>query len=286
MHEYFSEDLVPAHRQQLAITEIIHGEVSETQDVVVFRNPLFGVVMALDNVVQTTTGDEFIYHEMMTHVPILAHGDAKRVLIIGGGDGGILRHVLMHKKVSHVTMVEIEPRVIELTQRYMPQICGEAFDDPRANIVIDDGCKFVKESTEAFDVIIVDSTDPEGPGKVLFTPEFYADCKARLTPGGVMVTQSGVPFSQPQTLCDCTVNLAKSFADVTFYMAAIPTYISGAMALGFATDNKALRQVDVATLRSRLADSQVGECGYYTPDVHRAAFALPRYVENLIENNA
>ncbi len=168
MAEYFSEALVSAHRQQLLISEIVYRESSSTQEILIFRNPLFGTVMALDNVVQTTTGDEFIYHEMLTHVPILAHGNASRALIIGGGDGGILRHVLKHKKIERAVMVEIEPRVIDLTKQYIPEICGDAFDDPRAKVIIDDGCKYVRETEERFDVVIVDSTDPDGPARVLY----------------------------------------------------------------------------------------------------------------------
>ena len=238
--------------------------------------------MTLDKVVQTTTGDEFIYHEMLTNVPILAHGNVSRVLIIGGGDGGILRHVLKHKKILHATMVEIEPRVIDLTKKYMPEICGDAFDDPRAEIIIADGCKFVRETARHFDVVIIDLTDPEGPGEVLFTPEFYADCKKCLTPGGVMVTQSGVPFSQPKTVQISQRNLALSFADVTFFVATIPTYISGQMTLGFATDNPALKQVDLATLQARQKEAGMDDCRYYTPAIHQAAFALPRYIEKLL----
>ncbi len=287
MTEYFSEHLVPAHRQQLECTEILFRSGSGTQEVLVFKNPLFGTVLALDKVVQTTTGDEYVYHEMMTHVPILAHGAAESVLIIGGGDGGILRHTLMHPGVKRAVMVEIEPQVIDMTKKYMPSICGDAFENPKGKVIIDDGCKYVREAKEKFDVIIVDSTDPHGPGIVLFTPEFYADCKNCLKPGGVMVTQSGVPFSQPTTVQNCKRDLGKSFADVTFYMATIPTYISGQMALGWATDNSALRKIDVGLLTERLKAAGFGDkLSYYTPEVHKGAFAMPRYVEKLLEKSA
>jgi spermidine synthase len=280
--DYFSENLVPAHRQQLQCTEVLFRANADTQEVVIFRNPRFGTVLALDQVIQTTEKDEFIYHEMMTHVPILAHGAAKRVLIIGGGDGGILRHVLMHKNVERAVMVEIEPAVVEMAKRYLPTICGDAFDNARGQVIIADGCAYVRETKDKFDVIIVDSTDNHGPGAVLFTTKFYADCKNRLTPGGVIVTQSGVPFTQPETIQLCHKNLGKSFADVTFYMATIPTYISGAMALGFASDNPALKQADQAALEARFKASGLKDLQYYTPAVHRAAFAVPRYVEKLL----
>jgi spermidine synthase len=279
---YFSENLVPAHRQQLQCTEVLFRGEGVTQGVVIFRNPRFGTVLALDDVVQTTTHDEFVYHEMIAHVPILAHGTAKRVLIIGGGDGGVLRHALMHQSVEQAVLVEIEPTVIDMTKKYLPTICGDAFDNPRAKVVIADGCAYVCDAAEKYDVIIVDSTDNHGPGAVLFTAEFYADCKRSLNPGGILITQSGVPFTQPDVLKLCRNNLKKSFADVGFYMATIPTYISGPMALGFSSDNATLRTTSLATITERYKAAQLKNLQYYTPAVHVAAFALPQYVENLL----
>ena len=138
-------------------------------------------MLTLDDVVQTTEGDNFIYHEMMTHVPILAHGAARRVLIIGGGDGGMAREVLRHDGVTHVTMVEIDAGVVDFSRQYLPMLSQGAFDDPRLELVIADGAEFIRRTKGGYDVIIVDSTDPIGPGEVLFTDTFYGHAKRALT---------------------------------------------------------------------------------------------------------
>ena len=170
------------------------------QRIRVFENARFGRVLTLDGVVQTTEGDEFIYHEMMAHVPILAHGAARRVLIVGGGDGGMAREVLRHRAVEHVTMVEIDAGVVEFSKKYLPSLSAGAFDDPRLDLVIADGADFVAQTDRRFDVAIIDSTDPVGPGEVLFTDTFYGRAKRCLAPGGVLVTQNGVPFMQGDEL--------------------------------------------------------------------------------------
>ena len=196
MTDWMKESLYPEYAQALSIDELLYDSETEHQRLKVFQNNRFGRVLTLDDVVQTTEGDNFIYHEMLTHVPILAHGAAKRVLIIGGGDGGMAREVLRHASVEHVTMVEIDAGVVEFSKTYLPTLSQGAFDDPRLNLVIADGADFMKAPGGTFDVIIVDSTDPIGPGEVLFTDTFYGHAKAALTPGGILVTQNGVPFLQ------------------------------------------------------------------------------------------
>lgn len=277
---WFDETLYPEYRQSLKAGTVLFRRKTEFQDLVIFENPRFGRVLALDGVVQTTEGDEFIYHEMIAHVPILAHGGARRVLIIGGGDGGTLREVLKHR-VETAVMVEIDPGVIKLSREYLPSLSAGAFDDPRARIVIADGVRFVTETAERFDVIIVDSTDPAGPGEVLFTEQFYRDCKRCLAPGGVMVTQSGVPFMQPEELRRSARRLRVSFKDVSCYLAPVPTYACGPMTLGWATDAD-LRNVPVETLRRRFSEAGFAT-RYYTPDVHTAAFVLPPLIASLVE---
>lgn len=148
-----------------------------TRDLIIFENAAFGRVMALDGVVQTTERDEFIYHEMMTHVPLLAHGHAKHVLIIGGGDGAMLREVTRHKNVESITMVEIDAGVVSFCRQYLPNHNAGSYDDPRFKLVIDDGVNFVNQTSQTFDVIISDCTDPIGPGESLFTSAFYEGCK-------------------------------------------------------------------------------------------------------------
>jgi spermidine synthase len=273
------ETLYPFHRQSLRIDRLLYDSRTDHQRIQVFENARFGRVLTLDGVVQTTEGDEFIYHEMMAHVPILAHGAAKRVLIIGGGDGGMAREVLRHATVEHVTMVEIDAGVVSFCREYLPSLSAGAFDDPRLNLVIADGAAYVAEAGETFDVILVDSTDPIGPGEVLFTDTFYGRAKARLTEGGILVTQNGVPFLQPDELTGTLRALKALFRDAGCYLATVPTYAGGPMAFGWGTDGTA-RHTGVETLRRRAADAGL-DCRYYTPDVHVGAFALPGYVSRL-----
>lgn len=280
MTDWFDETLHPEFRQGLSMDRILYRDTSDLQDLVIFDNARFGRVMCLDGVVQTTEGDEFVYHEMMAHVPILAHGAARAVLIIGGGDGGMAREVLKHSNTL-VTMVEIDGAVVDFCKEHLPNHSAGAFDNPRLDLIIADGAKFVKETDRRFDVIIVDSTDPIGPGAVLFTAEFYADCKRCLTPGGVVVTQNGVPFVQPEEITNSYRRLGESFTDVHFYRAGVPTYQGGDMAFGWASDNAQLRQVSISELTHRYQDSRI-ETRYVTPELHAASFALPKTIQDLM----
>ncbi|MFQ6017575.1 MAG: polyamine aminopropyltransferase [Kiloniellaceae bacterium] len=281
MTDWVEERLHDDFRIRLRANKILYDSQTAYQHIVFFENSAFGRVMALDDVVQTTERDEFIYHEMLAHVPILAHGAVREVLIVGGGDGGMLEETLKHRKVERVTLVEIDQRVIDLSRRYLSSICGRAFEDPRVNLVIAEGAGFVSASKARFDVIIVDSTDPIGPGVALFTEHFYKSCKACLAPGGVLVTQNGVPFLQSTELVNALHCLRPIFADTTCYLATVPTYVGGPMAFGWATDDTGLRQTPVDTLRARFEDAEL-TTDYYTPEVHHAAFALPGYVAKLI----
>ena len=268
------------YTQRFEVSRVVFEQKSDVQDLIIFETPAFGRVLALDGVVQTTEGDEFIYHEMLVHVPMMAHGAARRVLIIGGGDGGALREALRHP-VERATMVEIDPAVIDLCRSHMPSLSDDAFDDPRAEVIIADGIRFMAETDRTFDVIIVDSTDPIGPGEVLFTEAFYADCRRRLAPGGVLVTQCGVPFFQPSEVTDSHARLRPHFADVGFYVIAVPTYVGGFMTLGWASDAPELRQAPLSVLKERFAGADFST-RYYTPAVHRGAFALPPYIQRLL----
>ena len=278
---WFDEQLHGAHRQGLKVDAVLYDSETEHQRLQVFQNPQFGRFLTLDGVVQTTEGDEFIYHEMMAHTPIIAHGNARRVLIIGGGDGGMAREVLRHDAVEHVTMVEIDAGVVEFSKEYLPTLSAGAFDDQRLNLVIADGAEFVKTSKDRFDVIIVDSTDPIGPGEVLFTDTFYGRAKRLLNDGGIIVTQNGVPFMQGEELTNTMRAFRALFADATCYLATIPTYAGGPMAFGWGTDGDA-RATPLEVLEGRFAASGVTGLRYYTPEVGQAAFALPGYVKALM----
>ncbi|MEX2648829.1 MAG: polyamine aminopropyltransferase [Alphaproteobacteria bacterium] len=278
---WIAETLHADFRTTYRADKVLHEESSEHQHLVLFENATFGRMLVLDGAIQTTEKDEFIYHEMLAHLPILAHGRVRRVLIIGGGDGGMLEEVLKHRAIERVVMVEIDPSVIAFSKRHLRSICGAAFDDPRAQVVIADGARFVAESAERFDLVIVDSTDPIGPGAVLFTEAFYRGCHRVLNPGGVLVTQNGVPFLQAAELVGSLAAFRRIFRDSGCYLATIPTYTGGPMAFGWACDDPELRRVPIETLSARFAAAGVAT-RYYTPDVHVAAFALPRYVADLI----
>lgn len=255
--------------------------IAGAQELGVFENPTFGRVMILDGAYQITTADEFIYHEMMAHVPLFAHGGAERVLILGGGDGGVAREVLRHRTVRHLTLVEIDRAVVDLARAEFPEIAAGAFDDPRLELVIADGAEYVARGSAAFDVVIVDAPDPIGAGAALFTGSFYADCRACLRPGGILVSQSGMPFLTPDWLRGHVSDLRRAFADVALFLTTVPSYTGGPMAHGFASDDPARREVSEAVLRARQA--QAGIAGrYWSPAVHRAAFALPPYVADCL----
>ncbi len=277
----YAETLYDAYGQVFSVDKLYFENKTEHQHLVIFHNAKFGRVMALDGVIQTTEKDEFIYHEMLTHVPLLAHSNAKEVLIIGGGDGGILREVCKHPQVTHITQVEIDAQVIEMCKAFLPAHSAGAFDDPRANIVIDDGMNFVRHTDKKFDVIISDSTDPIGPGEVLFTESFYEACKHCLKPGGIFVAQNGVAYMQLDEVSTSAKRLRQSFGDVTFYSAAVPTYIGGIMTFAWASDKPELRQLPVTEIDSRFNSANL-QTKYYTPQVHVAAFALPRYIVQAI----
>ena len=280
--EWFLERLHTGYRQGFEVTRTLHRQKTEFQELVIFDTPTFGRVLVLDGILQTTEADEYFYHEMLTHPPILAHGAVGDVLIIGGGDGGTLREVLKHRNIRRVTIVEIDADVVENCRRYLPSISKGAFEDRRTELVFADGVAFVAETKDKFDLIIVDSTDPTGPGEALFEERFYADCKAGLKEKGILVTQNGVPFLQGAELATSYRRLKSLFADATFYLTAVPSYVGGFMALGWASTEAANRRVPLETLETRFAEAAI-ETRYYTPAVHLAAFALPRYIMDGME---
>ncbi|NNF92799.1 MAG: polyamine aminopropyltransferase, partial [Boseongicola sp.] len=256
MTDWIREPLHDAWAQSLKVGKSYYDSETAHQRIRVFQNDTFGRVLTLDDVVQTTERDNFIYHEMMAHVPIIAHGQATRALIIGGGDGGMAREVLKHRSIGHVTMVEIDAGVVDFSKEYLPMLSDGAFDDPRLDLVIADGARFIRETSGGFDVIIVDSTDPIGPGEVLFTDTFYGHAQKALAQGGILVTQNGVPFMQGNELTDTMRAFKSLFADWTCYTATIPTYAGGPMAFGWGTDGDA-RATPTETLRQRYEASGI-----------------------------
>jgi spermidine synthase len=265
-------------RMTYQVERVIQEVQTEHQHLVLFEHAFFGKVLMLDGATQVTTKDEFIYHEMMTHVPILAHGHAREVLIVGGGDCGIAEEVLKHGSVRRLTQVEIDASVVEFAEEHFPEFTKPVLGDERFDLVIDDGMKYVAKTDRRFDVIIVDSTDPLGPGKVLFSQKFYAACRRCMTRGAVLVAQNGVPIFQSGELTSTILKFRKLFADGYCYVAAIPTYVGGHMAMGWATDNVKMRHASVKTIAGRYDRAGRFPTRYWTPEVHVAAFALPRFI--------
>lgn len=281
---WLNETLYPAWGQRFRVVRELARVRSAFQDIAIVETESHGRVLVLDGVIQITEADEFVYQEMLAHVPLIAHGEARRVLIIGAGDGGVLRRVLAHGGVERAVMVEIDGEVIRLCRAHMPAISGDAWNDPRAEVIVGDGIAHVREAHAAsYDVIIVDSTDPIGVGEVLFTDEFYANCARILTPRGLVVNQCGVPFMQGDELRETSLRRRKAFADVHAYVAAVPTYVGGFMTLGWAAKQPGLRDVAPEDLTRRAeAAGILGTTRYWTPAVHTAAFQLPPYIAALL----
>ena len=286
--DWFDETLHDGIRQSLSVDRMLHREHTGLHDLAIFENRLFGRVLTLDGAVQTAEADEYVYHEMLAHPAILARKAALRsgpedrldILIVGGGDGGCLREALRHPEVR-ATQVEIDPRVVELAKTWLPALSAGAFDDPRADLVFADGARFVAETDRRFDVAIVDSTDPIGPGAALFTEDFYRNCKRCLKAGGVLITQNGVPALQGEELASSHAAFRRLFADPAFYVAPVPTYNGGFMAFGWATDDAGLRRWSSATIRDRI-DTIGLTTRYFNADIFAAAFALPNDIRGLM----
>src|SRR4051812_22436251 len=261
---WINETLYPNWGQRFLVKRELARVKSAFQDIAIFESYSHGRVMVLDGAIQITEGDEFVYQEMLTHVPLLAHGSATNVLIIGAGDGGVLRRVLQHPNVKRVVMVEIDGEVIRLSKEFLPNIAGNAWNDPRAQVIVGDGIDYVKNAPDnTFDVIIVDSTDPIGVGEVLFTDDFYRNSARILTAQGLIVNQCGVPFMQADELRDTSARRRKFFPFVSAYVAAVPTYVGGFMTLGWAAKDPTLSQVGVEIIRQRACQARIDGATLY-----------------------
>jgi len=268
---WYEEDSPPSIRHGLKV-KLVYAEKTPFQEMAIYEHDFLGRVLVLDGVVQTTQRDEHIYHEMLVHVPLLGGAFSIEpekpisVLIIGGGDGGILREVLKHRSVQCATMVEIDAAVIEACSRHLG-IQGD-YDDPRVQLIIGDGAEFIQSEgcrCQPYDLIIVDSPDPIGAGEVLYTPEFYRNIVQCLQPHGVFVRHLGVPFYQEAVFANGVQRMREVFGQVEIYRAAVPTYLGGDMAFAVATlDGRSCR-----------VPWQAFTGKYYNSEIHAAAFALP-----------
>lgn len=271
----------PGQAMSLKVGEVLYDAQTEYQRLSIFRSRdgPWGNVMVLDGAIQLTDRDEFVYHEMMAHVPLLAHPCPKRVLIIGGGDGGVLREVLRHPEVEQCDLVDIDGAVIEQSKVFFPQVAS-GFASPRANAMVGDGAAFVRDKESVYDVIIVDSSDPEGPASVLFGEEFYSNVKRCLKPNGIVCSQGESAWLHLKLIETMTSFLKEkmAFPTVKYGMIYIPTYPCGSIGALIAGKDAS---IDVtAPLRSLPADA-AAELKYYSADVHKAAFALPAFARSL-----
>lgn len=280
--EYFYEDYADGAGNKFRIDELIFSGKTKYQEVLIFYNKLFEKVLVLDDVVQATTSDEFIYHEMLTLVPIFALNDVKNLLIVGGGDGGMLRHVLKHPHINP-TIIDIDAELVEICKKHLAEFGQGAFDDPRTNYLSGDGFEYLKNSPEIFDLIIIDSTDPlGGPGDVLYSKPFFDACKSHLRPGGVVVTQSGVPFHERGRLKNLRRTLGEVFHDMRIYAASIPCFFGGAMSFGWGCDDPNIRKTPLDVITSRFKKSNI-QTKYYSPDIHVSSFAIPPYLLDIFK---
>jgi len=277
----FSES--PAAGVEFAYSgDLLHAEDSAFQHVEIYDHPTFGRTLVLDGAVQTSERDEFLYHEMLVHVPLLCHPEPRRVLVIGGGDGGALRRVLEHPSVTEAVMVEIDERVSALSREFMPSIGGDVWDDPRASVLFDDGNAYVHADGDPFDAIIVDSSDPVGPGIVLFETPFYRRCLERLNPGGVYVAQVGSPIYFQDEMRMAFHNARAAFADVRLYLGHVTTYPGVVWSYMLGGERLA---VDAGEAGARATERKI-VTRYWTPEVHAGAFAIPGIVRDGLDGEA
>lgn len=275
MEVWFTEKQTPNLAISCRVNKVLCSEQTPFQKLAILDTVEFGRMLTLDNVIQTTVKDEFVYHEMITHVGLNTHPNPRQVLVIGGGDGGSIREVVKHQQVEKARMVEIDGRVIEAAKEFLPELsCGYA--DPRVEILVDDGIKHVKNHQDAYDMIVVDSTDPVGPAKGLFNEAFYQNVHSALKEDGLFVAQTESPFFNRKLIKDIHQVLRGIFPIVRLYMVYIPTYPGGMWT--FTMGSKSHDPVQAA-----LDDLGNFNNKYYSPAVHRSAFVLPPFVEELVK---
>lgn len=271
-HAWFTEYQTDSLSLGVRINDVLVSETTEYQDMLIVETAVYGRLLALDGAVQTTDRDEFVYHEMITHVPLFMLDAPKKVAVIGGGDGGAIREILKHPSVEEAHLVEIDGRVIDVARQYFPEI-SSALSHPKAYVDVTDGIQWVKQA-RGYDVIIVDSTDPVGPAEGLFQADFYQSIARALGDGGILVAQAESPFLHQALIRQMVSGMRTAFGAVNLYLAAIPTYPSGLWSFLMASQ-KPLRP-------SSRCDSAAISTRYWTPQIQRSAFVLPRFVEELM----
>jgi len=273
MELWFTEEWVPGLKLSVQVKNVVHKEKTKFQELAVYDTETLGRILVLDDVIQTTEIDEHIYQECLVHVNMISHPNPEEVLIIGGGDGGSLREVLKHKTVKRATLVDIDEGVVEASKKFLPQ-WNTGFSDPRARVIIANGLDFVAQAKEEYDVIIVDSTDPIGPGEALFREEFYESIKKALRPGGMMAAQTENPVLMPDLVRTIFGRVKKVFPVAKLYTGPMPTYPGGfwSYTCGSLGPDPGEPVRDAGDISFR----------YYSPEIHRRAFVLgPEVAKNV-----
>jgi len=286
MPKAFQERLHKGYAQSMEIVgKPLVDEKSKYQRIKIFDTIANGRVMTLDDIVQVTTRDESAYAEMLTHLPMLEHGKAERVMIVGGGDLSIADEALKHKGVKEVVLVDIDGQVVERCREHFASFNAKAFKDKRLKIEIADAFVYLgeKSAKNRFDLIIADRPDPVGPGKALFGDTFYDRIKGALKPGGFATFQTGVPFYQPDEITEALVDLRHFFPSSGLYLSVVPTYIGGFMALSWACKGKAKLGTPAGIKKAAAAYKKTKlKTDYYNPAIHAASFALPEWIKRLV----
>lgn len=275
MELWFTEKQTEHFGITARIIRTLHTEQTPFQKLDMVETAEFGNMLILDGMVMTTQKDEFVYHEMVAHVPLFTHPNPENVLVVGGGDGGVIREVLKHPSVKKATLVEIDGKVIEYSKKYLPEIAGQ-LDDPRVEVKVDDGFMHIAQSENEYDVIMVDSTEPVGPAVNLFTKGFYAGIAKALKEDGIFVAQTDNPWFKADLIRTVYRDVKEIFPVTRLYTANIPTYPSGLWT--FTLGSKKYDPLAVSDDRFHDIDTK-----YYTKELHKACFVLPKFVADLVK---
>jgi spermidine synthase len=274
---YERGELWPGQSMSLEVKQVLDHHRSQFQDLLVFESTNYGNVLVLDGVIQVTERDEFAYQEMIAHIPLFSHPNPKKVLVIGGGDGGVLREIAKHSSVEEIVLCEIDKDVIEASKRYFPAM-ARGFDDPRVTVQVMDGAEFLSANQDSFDVIITDSSDPVGPASVLFETPFYNAMHASLRDGGIVCTQGECIWLHVDLIRPLVQAISKLYSTVEYAYTTIPTYPSGQ--IGFIVAAKGREKCSTPS-RSPSTDL-LATMQYYTPELHSASFVLPAFARRAI----
>lgn len=276
MELWYTEKQTPNHGITTKISKTVHTEKSDFQQIDIIETNQFGRMLVLDGMVMTTNKDEFVYHEMITHVALNTHPNPKKVLVVGGGDGGAIREIIKHPSVEKAVLAEIDGRVIETSKEFLPEIAG-ALDNPKVDVQVVDGIKYIHDNKNEFDVIMVDSTEPIGPAVGLFEKGFYQGIYDCLKEDGILVAQTESPWFNADLIKRVFKDIKSIFPITRLYTVSIPTYPSGLWSFTMGSKKYDPLAISDEQLKE-LVDTK-----YYTPRIHKSVFQLPKFVEDLVK---